>query len=208
MATRPDLNMGSSLAPSQEQVQAWLEDTAEFVRDYLKSRIPRRLAGIVSVEDLVQEIWVKAWQGAPRFREHGSDSVRNWLHTIAKNVLLNTLESHNAVRHGGGVNHYSIDDRLRTSLANMMNDLASPSRTPSSSARACEDMDAIRIAVAGLDLEQQHAVMLRYVDQMPNSEVATRLNKSVSAIENLLFRARRTLRKRLLAANELDDADT
>lgn len=199
--------MGPASAPTADQVQAWLEETKDFVRDYLRARIPRRFAGVISVEDLVQEIWVKAWQGAPRFRAHGPDSVRNWVHTIAKNVLLNTLESHNAVRHGGGVQHYSIDDRLRTSLANMMNDLASPSRTPSSSARACEDMDAIRIAVAGLDLEQQHAVLLRYVDQMPNSEVATRLNKSVSAIENLLFRARRTLRKRLLAANQLDESD-
>ena len=56
----------------------------------------------------------------------------------------------------------------------------------------------IQEAIAGLPDKQRAAILLRHYEDLPYSDIATVLGVSISAVESLLFRARRALRHRLV----------
>lgn len=139
-----------------------------------------------AAEDLAQEVFISAWQAAPRFRPKAT--VRAWLLRIATNK---------------GLNHQR-DRRLR-----LVEPLEAEHR-PEPAAPAGDQPEAVVLgrdaaarvqrAMRELPPQQRAALLLRHYHDLPYSEIAEALETSVSAVESLLFRARRTLAAQLRAA--------
>lgn len=153
--------------------QGLYERTFDEVYAYLF----HRCGGLQSMaEDLTQETYLAA---VAAFRSGDGENVSlPWLITVARNKL---------------VDHYRRREREERRLSLIVNDHASRDaaelngRIPRERALA---------ALAAVPAEQRAALVLKYLDDLPVSEVAALLGKSVHATESLLARGRRTLKRR------------
>jgi RNA polymerase sigma-70 factor (ECF subfamily) len=136
-----------------------------------------------TAEDLAQDVFLSAWKSAPRFQPRAK--VSTWLLRITTNACLNHQRSRRlrrAVSLGGIEAEGKLAARGDTGEARM-----------SAGEREAE----VRRAVAGLPSAQRAAIVLRHYENLAYAEIAEVLEVSVSAVESLLFRARKSLRNTL-----------
>jgi RNA polymerase sigma-70 factor (ECF subfamily) len=138
-------------------------------------RLARRILGNeAAAEDIVQDAFLRVWINAPRWRPEAA--FRTWLYRIVVNLCLNA--------------------RRRT--ADLPIDAAEqavdPTLAPDEQLERRERDRHLAIAVDALPQRQRAAIVLTYQEGLGNAEVAEVLDTSVSGIETLLVRARRTLR--------------
>jgi RNA polymerase sigma-70 factor (ECF subfamily) len=147
----------------------------QFVHRFLGS------IGRDAAEDLAQDAFLSAWQAAPSFEPRAQ--VRTWLLRIATNACLN----------------YRRRGRLRRALS--LDDGASADIPggpgPAEAAETRERAVEVRQAVAALPPRQRVAIILRHFQGLTYAEIGDVLGISVSAVESMLFRARKTLRASL-----------
>jgi RNA polymerase sigma-70 factor, ECF subfamily len=137
----------------------------------------RRLRNREEAEDAAQQTFLKAF-GAMRggFRPAVE---RAWLYRIAENVCADRGRAN-----GRRVRHEAADGAAVLELI------------PARDSRSIEGLDE---ALAELTPAQRQALLLREWQGLSYREIATELELSQSAVETLLFRARRSLAKRLEA---------
>ena len=141
-----------------------------------------------AAEDLAQDVFLAAWKAAPSFRVRAK--VLTCLLRITTNVCLN----------------YQRGARLRRTISFRENDAADRSdaeaERPDAVAMTRERAGTITGAVASLPANQCAAIVLRHFHELSYAEIADVLDVSVSAVESLLFRARRVLSTSLASENE------
>jgi RNA polymerase sigma-70 factor (ECF subfamily) len=135
----------------------------------------RRLRSREEAEDALQQTFLKAFAA---MRGGFRPSVeRAWLYRIAENVCADRLRAH-----GRRVRHETKDaDALLEVL-------------PARDAQPIEGLDQ---ALAALTPQQRQALLLREWQGLSYDEIASELRLSHSAVETLLFRARRALARKL-----------
>ena len=152
------------------------------VRDYLGS-----LDGSMDYhqrEDLVQEVFFRAWKHLGRFR--GNASAKTFVFTIAKRVLREERLRHAKLPI---VPIDDFDHFASTYLSDPSASQTDPDQT--------ELFEKIRQAVAGLPDVQREAFELAYFQNMQVSEAAKGANCSIQQFWDRLRRARRRLRQLL-----------
>ena len=150
------------------------------LQDFLRQRCGDR----AELEDLVQESFLAAWEGLERYDDRRSFST--WLFTLAWRRAVSrwrkrrwTLVAEDELeRESHGDDPAELADR-REESANLW-DLADQVLPPS----------------------QRAALWLAYAEGADTAEIARILGKARPTVRVLLFRARRTLQKHLLAESE------
>lgn len=132
-------------------------------------------------EDIAQETFVRAWKNAARYEPKAS--VSTWLMAIAKNLAIDRLR-----KAGRNEAHFSIDDER---------DAAPHENRPSQLLGQKDRAQQLEEAISQLPERQAMALVLCHEQDMSNPEIAQVLECSVEAVESLLSRARRALRKLL-----------
>ena len=135
-----------------------------------------------AAEDLAQDVFLSAWRAAPSYEPRAQ--VRTWLLQIATNACLN----------------YRRRGRLRRAMSLADEDraeIAGGGPGPAEAAETRERAAEVRQAVTALPPRQRAAIILRHYQGLTYAEIAEVLGISVSAVESMLFRARRTLRENL-----------
>lgn len=140
--------------------------------------LARRMTSSASdAEEIAQEAFLRVWTTAPRWRPEGA-AFRTWLYRIVVNLCL---------------------DRGRRKTFAPLTDAGDP-RDPSPDALAQierqETQRRVAEAVRELPDRQRAALVLSYYQGLSNQEAAGVLGVSVSSLEALLVRARRSLRAR------------
>lgn len=139
-----------------------------------------------SVEDVVQDVFLAAWERAGRFR--GDSSLWTWLTAITLNRCRARWR------------------RRRVSELAMRLLARRPTRSAAAAdGRAIGDETGrqVREAVAGLPHGLREVVVLYYFEQMPVEQIGQILGASRGAIEVRLHRARAALREAL--GDEFED---
>jgi RNA polymerase sigma factor (sigma-70 family) len=135
-------------------------------------------------EDVTQATFLNAYRAVTRGEE--PLKPRNWLLKIA----------HNECR-----------QRFRAA-SRRPKEVEWDERTPAPSAEeAVPTVDEIRTALAVLSFNQRSALVMRELEGRSYVEIAKILDLSVSAVETLLFRARRALREQLEGALTCGEAE-
>jgi RNA polymerase sigma-70 factor (ECF subfamily) len=167
-----------------------------------------RFTGSVhDAEDLVQESLARAWRGRASYR--GDAGLRTWLRRIATRVCLDaqrrergrrTLPSQAGQQPREVLWLEPLPDHL----------LAGAETDPASAYDIRESVSlAFLTALQELPPRQRAVLLLRDVLAMPASEVAATLELSVSSVNSLLHRGRRTMRDRYAPqARSTPDAKT
>jgi RNA polymerase sigma-70 factor, ECF subfamily len=162
------------------------EDLVSEHRSHVYGVALRVVSDPTLADDVVQETFIRAWRGLPRFR--GDSSIGTWLHRIAVNTALTARRR--AVRISG------------PSLDSIEQVAAVP--TPDDDPDRRSEMLGLRLELEGaldvLPAGQRVVVVLKDVEGWSHAEIADHLGISESAAKVRLHRAHRRL-ARLLDAS-------
>ena len=167
---------------------------AEFVQKHHRTVIhfAQRFLGFAdrdAAEDLAQDVFLAVWKDARCFR--GQSKVLTWLLRITKNACLNQ-------RRAGRLRRTApLEDDGIPGHAVSLQDL------PETRSEVGQRAHEVSQAVAALPVNQRAAILLRYFNEFSYAEIAEVLESSVSGVESLLFRARKSLGAKLASENEI-----
>ncbi len=129
-------------------------------------------------EDVLQASFVKALNSMQGFEWRGDGSFRRWLESIAIHVTLD------AVRHQG-----------RRAVLRIDRDVKGDGSSPSKGIRRRERLDRLEVSMKALSPDYRTVLRLSRMDGLSIKEIAKRMDRSESAVHNLLLRATKQLRR-------------
>ena len=135
--------------------------------------------------DVVQEAFVKAYTGAPRW--DGSAEAGPWLTRVTVNLAIDRWRRN---RRRGETFAPMADDDHAASLADP---LASPDRA----VHGREAGERVAIALRALPERQRAVVVLRHYQDLSLEEIADALGMSLGTVKSSLHRALARMRERL-----------
>jgi RNA polymerase sigma-70 factor (ECF subfamily) len=186
----------------------------EEYRTELTSFCYRMLGSPFDAEDAVQDSFVRAWRARERFE--GRSAVRSWLYRIATNVCIDMLNSKER-----RIRPMDLGPAREPVLANLNERPEAtwiepiPVRLVQDPADTVVERESIRLAFVAalqhLPPRQRAVLILCEVLRWEAAEVAQLLDTSVASVNSALQRARATLARRQVTANdrppELSESD-
>lgn len=137
----------------------------------------RRLHGCAAeAEDLTQETFIKAYQALPRWRPEAR--FHTWLLQIARNATLDALRQRR--RRPGD----TLDEHAH---------LADPGPSPLQQLESGRRLALLEQLLARLPLEQREILLLREVEGLSYTELATALDINAGTVKSRLARAREAM---------------
>lgn len=165
-----------------------------LVRKHLPRMIAlarRMLNDAAEAEDVAQEVFLRVWREAPRWKPGGA-KFETWMHRVALNQCYDRL-------------------RRRRERTDPDAGLNVPDATPLASEAWLAQQRTAKVgaALARLPERQRSAIELVHFQELTNIAAAETLEISVEALESLLARGRRALKAALVdvAQDLMGDAD-
>ena len=171
----------SAEAKFRTLVRAHQERVYSTCYRFLKSR--------EDAQDVTQEVFMQVYKSMDDFR--GESQLSTWIYRIAVTRSLDLIRRHNRKRRLG-----SVKAIFRIGSGEDEFDLPSDT-TPESELMDSEKKRVLAWAVSRLPEKQRIAITLNNYEQYSNQEVADIMQTSLSAIEGLLHRGRKNLKKEL-----------
>lgn len=158
-----------------------LQELVEIYRDSLILYINDFIGNISYAEDLAEDVFVELVVKKPRF--NGRSTFKTWLFSIARHKTFNWMKRNNKYV-------YASDEELdaisRSQLDFEMQYLKN------------EEKISLHRAMKNLNDEYRQVLYLSYFEELSNSEIAVIMGKSKRQIENLIYRAKLSLRNILI----------
>jgi RNA polymerase sigma-70 factor (ECF subfamily) len=157
----------------------------QFVHRFLAT------ADRATAEDLAQQVFLNAWRYAPTFEPRAK--VLTWLFRIASNACLNYRR-----REQSRISAVALDESTGRE--------SDRAEAEGVELRLVEEERAreVRAAVAALPPSQRVAIVLRYFHEFSHADIAAVMETSLSAVDSLLHRGRRSLHARLVVGEKAD----
>jgi RNA polymerase sigma-70 factor, ECF subfamily len=142
--------------------------------------ISKMLGSDAEAEDLAQQVFIRVWKSAPRYRP--TAKFTTWLFRITRNLVFNEL-------------------RRKRHFVDQADEMPEPAerrdQEPDKVLMEGELQSAIQNAIDQLPESQRLAIILRRYEGMAYEEIAAVMGTTVPAVKSILFRARAELRGRL-----------
>ena len=156
---------------------------AELIREY-KDGLTLYLNGFVGnihlADELTEDTFVKLAVKKPRFS--GRSSFKTWLYAIGRNVALDHLKRR--------------PQTVGTPIEDLQNHLADEHDLERAYLKEERKIELHR-ALGGLNPEYRQVLHLIYFEDFNNTEAASLMKKSNRQIENLIYRAKQSLKIQL-----------
>jgi RNA polymerase sigma-70 factor (ECF subfamily) len=133
-------------------------------------------------EELTGDVWVRVVERLPTFRFAGTNPeavFAGWLYTIARNLMIDSYR------------------RKRTVQVPLTETISSHDMLPDEHVIASDERQALRAAIEQLTADQREVVLLRFVEERSNAEVAQLTGRSENAVKVMQHRALTTLARTL-----------
>ncbi len=166
---------GQANAGTAPLVALWREQRAR-----LRACVARRVRDADAVDDIVQDIYVRAHVGLHALRSE--ERIAPWLYRIAANTIAD---------------HF----RAQRPTEELPEDLPAPERERDCTAELAR---CVAPFLAGLPELYRAALQLSEIDGLPQREVAERPGLSLSGAKSRVQRGRKLLRERFLACCEVE----
>ncbi len=140
-----------------------------------------QLCDLTMLDDLTQEVFLRAWKGLPKFRQ--SSQFSTWLYRIAWNVASDRRQTL---------------ARDRSHLATIAQNIATQHDDPD--LMQLHYRDLVRKGLSCLSEEHRAVLVLHDLEELPQKEVAEILEIPVGTVKSRLFHARGGMRKFLTTA--------
>ena len=183
--------------PLSEDLMARIAQGDEYAFDILVHRHQTSILNLTyrfvgdrtQAKDLAQEVFIRVWQSAKSYEPKAKFTT--WIYKITTNLCINELKS--ARRRRWFSFHRSDEDS-----ENSMEDSISDDSTNAEDLLLAEERSSqISDVLQSLPDNQRIALILKRYDDLSYQEISQVLGCSVSAVESLLVRAKRTLQEKL-----------
>ena len=185
------LNPYTSLTETFEPEVGWMARIREGDMDAFRVLVETHQARVIGTiskmlgsdaesEDLAQQVFIRVWKSAPRYRP--TAKFTTWLFRITRNLVFNELRRR----------RHFVDQTEEISEATERAE-----KEPDQVLLEEELQLAIQDAINRLPESQRMAIILRRYEEMPYEEIAKVMGTTVPAVKSILFRARAELRQRL-----------
>jgi RNA polymerase sigma-70 factor (ECF subfamily) len=155
-------------------------------QDRIYRLIQRLVSGSDAIDDLAQEVFIRAYRSLGDFK--GESSLYTWLYKIA----LNLCRNHYRTR-GRRPAHEELDD------ADGATGLEAAGGTPEDEVFRREFWEQLRRGLDELPAEQREAVVFCDLEGMSYEEMADVMGVPIGTVRSRIFRGRRALQQRLAA---------
>jgi len=167
----------------------------ELVRRYgniVLGYLMRMSSNREQAEDLFQETFKRVHEKAHTFRGH---QFKSWLFRIATHVAIDSLRRRRRLRVVSLNQNLDCVDTEGRELG--VAAVADDSYEPCKEAIKSEQAKQVQQAIQSLPTKQRATLILAYYQQLSFSEVATVLGCSIGTVKTQMYRALRTLAKKL-----------
>ncbi len=141
------------------------------------------LCGAQALDDLVQEVFLRAWKALPQLRQPSQFST--WLYRICWNVASDQRRQFAQQR--------SFHSKLRAECSAQPLQDSTTSRAPD--LMDLHYQDIIQRGLQELSLEHRAVLVLHDLEDLPQKEVAQILGIAIGTVKSRLFHARTSLRQ-------------
>ncbi|MEL6479053.1 MAG: sigma-70 family RNA polymerase sigma factor [Pseudomonadota bacterium] len=174
----------------QDEAAEWMAAIARGERQALALLIARHgrgltlmatryLGGEEEAEEVVQDVFLRVWRNASRY-DPARAKVSTWLYRIAVNLCIDRQRKRAFRRFVG--------------LEDAAQEIPDPEPGAARRIAGQQRLDQVRAAMDRLPQRQRMALLLSAVAGLDTASVAEAMGSSRGAVEQLLVRARRTLR--------------
>jgi RNA polymerase sigma-70 factor, ECF subfamily len=183
------LIQAGELSPVRDRLIAELEDITTLCVTY-RSRIYRY--ALMSLRDpdladsVTQDCFLRAYKAREEFR--GDCSLATWLTRIATNLIRDAVRSRK-------FQFWKMVSSTAVDAGAMADRLRSPGLSAESSLVVREELVKVWDAVGALPGKQRSVFLLRFVEEMELSEIATAMGLHVGTVKSHLHRALAAVRK-------------
>ena len=161
---------------------------AELIRLYhgkIYSLVYNMTSNREDAEDIVQEVFVKAYSSLARFK--GQSSFYTWIYRIAVNRTINFLKR---ARKRSILSLDNVDEGIERDPAYVE---LSAKQTPVRDATLAELQEKLNKALQTLSEKHRAVVVLHDIEGVPHEEIAKMLGCSTGTVRSRLFYARQCL---------------
>ncbi len=146
----------------------------------LSRYVTRMMGNSTDAEDIVQETFIRLWTQGSRY-DSSAARLSTWLHNIAHNLCIDHFRKHGRMVLEEHPDDFSDEDEPTDHLV--------------------ETQRTMHIGQCLMQLaeRQRSAIIMCHYQGMSNRDAAAILDVSVDALESLMARGRRKLRKLLIA---------
>jgi RNA polymerase sigma-70 factor (ECF subfamily) len=180
----PELDAATLEACQQGERRA-LEQFVLHHQDLVFAFLSRMLGGGPDVEDLAQEVFIRAYRALPRFELRSNVRVSTWLLKIAVRLVQDRRKRRRPVL-------VPLHDHL----------VADGSSHPERACRSREIVEAFERAASQLPDEQRMVFVLAQFHGLSMAQIAELSDVPENTVKTRLFRARERLRRLLSAIRE------
>jgi RNA polymerase sigma-70 factor (ECF subfamily) len=165
--------------------------------ELLVKKYQRKLARLLSrflhdhaeVEDVTQEVLIKAYRALPAFR--GESAFYTWLYRIGVNTVKNHLVSKG--RRAPTSTEFDAGEAESFEEAECLHDIDTPERLLQSK----QIGRTVNAAMEALPQELRDAITLREIDGLSYEEIAVEMKCPVGTVRSRIFRAREAVAEKL-----------
>lgn len=151
----------------------------------------RMLLSTADAEDAVQETYIRAWQSILSLREFHTSVA--WVCRIARNVSTDFLRSRSRGR------LKEVDIELSDLNIEIAQKLVAERSNPEELMEKAESRFFVRNAIDSLPEKHRVILSLREIDGLSYEDIGAALGCPMGTIDSRLFRARASLKKRIIA---------
>ena len=142
-----------------------------------------RTGTVADAEDLTARVFFQAMNNLHRYQVQGVP-FSAWLFRIAHNLVANW---------------HRDTGRHRATPIDGLSEVPADSIGPDDSAEAAEERHELREAVRRLQPDRQQLLILKFVEQLSNEEIATVMGRTEGAVKALLHRTVKSLRDEMIS---------
>lgn len=142
-----------------------------------------QLCGSDGLDDLVQEVFIRAWKGLAKFRQTAQFST--WLYRITWNVACDRRRNYAKNRS----RHIEVEDLTQVVDTN------SASANKTSELSKMHYRDLIQRGLTNLSLDHRSVLVMHDLEELSQKEIAEIINIPIGTVKSRLFHARAALRK-------------
>jgi RNA polymerase sigma-70 factor (ECF subfamily) len=149
--------------------------------------------GKLDASDVVQETLLNAHRKRDQFRGHTEAEMAAWLRAMLVFDLKDARRALDAKKRGEG-RERALEATLDRSSAQLGAWLIADQTSPSLGAQQHERALRVADALAEVPEDQREALVLRYFEGLPVTDIGARMGRSMPAVAGLLKRGTRRLR--------------
>lgn len=147
----------------------------------------------VSVDDVLQQSFAKAFQDIKRFEYLGEGSVYAWLRRISERRLQDVLRGLGRKKRGGDRRRVDVSSSM--SMVDLFDMLSDGQPTASRVAKLHEAEQAVHVALAELPEDYRQVIQLRFLQGLGLTETSSKMGKTEASVRALTDRAKKKLRE-------------